>query len=523
MKKFIFFSILFFNFCVTYAQPTVVWSKYFGGDQGEAKSIQQTADGGYIVAGVARNPHLEAVGYQAWGDGFVVKVDAEFNLQWSKCYGSELTEYINMIKPCSDGGYVFVGMAQKLGYSNWQPTSMAYNAWIVKIDATGAVQWEKKYGGSHDDEARSVDFLPDGALVVTGYSRSVADDVIGNYGMADYWIIKLDASNGEILTNQNYGGEENDFGYSAVANPDGTTVAVGESFSESVDVTCRNPRLICESDIWVIKTDGNGEIIWNRCFGSNAQGSNFFNIGHKIIHTIDGGYAIVGSGRNTHMGYTFGLDDLWIIKIDANGYSQWKNWYGGSYDDRGVSIKQTSDGGFIVAGDTYSDDDQVTVGHLGTDSKQNGWVIKVDAAGQLEWQRAVGSSDWGFDYLSDIVAISLNEYIAVGKAGKPNDDCSEMDGRGFWITKLSYNELGLENQAISSFQVSPNPVQNILNLTSVYPIHTASVVDIAGRQVLIQSSDNITEINLAFLSPGIYYLQATAANGILGRRKIIKI
>jgi hypothetical protein len=339
--------------------PTVIWSKYFGGFRGEAKSIQKTSDGGYIVAGYAENTPPETGNFHGSNDGFVVKLNSSFDLEWANCYGSSQYEQIKEIKQTSDGGYIFVGHAE-VYYPSTPVGVSGTDYWIVKINSLGTVLWEKKYGGSNEDCAFSIEESINNEYIVNGYSRSIDGNVASNFGYSDYWVIKLD-NNGNIILNKKYGGPDNDYGYACVTNSDGSYVIAGESFSETGQVTCRNPALVCESDFWVVKSNNSGNIIWAKCFGSTISGTNYFNTPYKMIKTSDNGYLIVGSGYDSSSNNTFGLSDFWVKKIDAYGNLQWKQFYGGTGHDIAYSVKQTIDGGYILAGSTYSVDGQVTV------------------------------------------------------------------------------------------------------------------------------------------------------------------
>jgi len=319
----------------------------------------------------------------------------------------------------------------------------------------------KKYGGSKEDRGCSVEETTTGEFVVSGWSGSADGSNSINYGWVDYWLLKLNAS-GDILVSKKYGGSDDDHGYAAVVNSDGSMVLAGESFSENNQVTCTNPT-ICESSFWLVKTNALGDIIWSRCVGSHYSGANYFNRAFNIIKTTDGGYVAVGSGWDSSMENTYGASDFWAVKYDNNGNQVWRNHYGGSEQDEAYSIRQTTDGGFVIVGSSYSVDGLVTV-NLGNYSYENGWMIKVNANGALEWQKSAGSSSFGFDYFSDVVQISPTEYVVAGKAGNANDDCIGSNGRGFWISKVNYTPLNAANHTLVGFEMYPNPAKTALLL-----------------------------------------------------------
>lgn len=517
LTKIVLLLIISYNF--SYSQvPNIVWSKYFGGSRGEAKSIQKTSDGGYIIAGIAENPNEETVDYHGNNDGFVVKLNASFETEWSKCYGTELYEQIKQIKQTNDGGYVFVGRAT-VNYPNQSIGATRTDYWIVRIDSLGNIIWEKKYGGSAEECAFSVDETVTGEFIINGYSRSADGNVGINLGFSDYWMLKLD-STGNIILNKKYGGPENDFGYASVVNADGSYVLAGETFSETGQVSCRNPALICESDFWIVKSNTLGNITWARCFGSMYTGTNYFNTPYNMIKTLDNGYIVVGSGYDSSIENTFGRKDFWVRKIDANGNLQWKKFYGGSEDDQAYSVKQTADGGYVIVGGSYSADDQVTV-NLGQYSYENGWIIKISSTGNLIWQKSAGSSGFGWDYFNDVIEVGNNEYIVVGKADKSNDDCVQSNGRGFWVTKISTNNLNNDSFSSIVFKMYPNPTEEVLRFEASESIKNVSIHDTSGRIVFEQKSDDIKSINISSLSNGIYTINVATDDNVVSR-KVIK-
>ncbi|MCR5860903.1 T9SS type A sorting domain-containing protein [Flavobacterium sp. J372] len=497
VKKYFVQLLFLFITALCYAQaPQVLWDKYFGGQGGEAISIEKTADGGFIIAGTAQNAHEDAVNFVNGPDVFVVKVNANFDKEWSYCYGGQYYESPSKIIQTSDGGYAFAATKSIAGAS--------FNVWVVKLNTAGQVSWEYNFGGSNEDWASDIVETASGDLVVSGWSRSSNGDVLLNKGLGDYWILRLN-QNGIKQQSFTYGGTDDDNATSLVVNPDGTMIVAGETFSENNNVTCRNPST-CESDFWLIKLSETGIILWAKCFGSVYSGTNFFNRPEAIIRTNDNGYMIVGYGRDNSVQNSFGGFDFWAIKIDDNGNLQWKKNYGGQGDDRAYSVRQTIDGGYVIAGSSWSNDGQVLVDFASTylSSLQNGWVIKVDGNGNLEWQKAIGG-DFSVDYLNDLVEISDGEFAAIGRPGlESNNHTANSAGRRFWIVRLSQNAMSTNTPGLKSLSVYPVPVGNTLHIDSGQEVKKVSVCDISGRNIFTVSAQNITEISTVNLMPGIY-------------------
>ncbi len=300
----------------TDANGNLVWTKTYGGtDYDWARSVQQTSDGGYIVAG-----HTRSFG-AGWDDLFLIKTDANGNILWAKTYwGTDTFEgwHAYSVQQTFDGGYIVAG---KVIFFD------ASHIFLVKADANGNLQWAKIYG-VYWDEARFVRQTSDGGYILAGYTYP------SSAGGLDIILIKTDA-NGNILWAKTYGGGNYDLASSVQQTSDGGYIIASttNSFGAGGD------------DILLIKTDANGNIIWAKTYGgTNSDGAT------SVQQTSDGGYIVAGRTQS----FGAGGYDLLLIKTDANGNLIWAKTYGGMNDDEAFSIQQTSDGEYIVAGGTWS-------------------------------------------------------------------------------------------------------------------------------------------------------------------------
>jgi hypothetical protein len=300
----------------TYVNGNVQWAKTYGGTGDDvAFSVQQTSDGGYIVAGETRS---FGAGYR---DIFLIKTDASGNLQWAKTYGGTYWDVAYSVQQTSDGGYIVAGYTESFGAGYG-------DIFLIKTDANGNIIWAKTYGGTSRDWAFSVQQTSDGGYIVAG-----ATDSFGAGGF-DIFLIKTDA-NGNIIWAKTYGGTSWDEAYSVQQTSDGGYIVAGYTGSFGAGY----------SDVFLVKTDANGNIIWAKTYGGTSRDWAF-----SVQQTLDGGYIVAG------ITYSFGVDsgDIFLIKADANGNVQWAKTYGGTGDEWAFSVQQTSDGGYIVAGYTES-------------------------------------------------------------------------------------------------------------------------------------------------------------------------
>ena len=338
----------------------IVPGTIFGGnDVEEGNSVQQTTDGGYVIVGRTRS--FGAGGEDVW----LIKTDANGLEQWNRTFGGSGIDQGNSIQQTNDGGYIIAG---RIG-------SGRDDVWLIKTDADGSEQWNKTFGGTSGDIGQSVQQISDG-YIIAGHTTSFGA------GDSDVWLIKTDP-NGSEQWNRTFGGNDFDRGYSVKQTNDGGYVIVGYTRSFGAG----------GSDIWLIKTDANGSEQWNKTFGGSCDDT-----GLSVQLTSEMGYIIVGTTRSSGEGDA----DVWLIKTDANGSEEWNRTFGGSREDIGNSVQQTTDGGYIIVGRTFS----FGAGFLDL------WLIKTNANGFEEWNRTLGGS--GTDLGNSVQQTTDGGYIIAG-------------------------------------------------------------------------------------------------------------
>jgi hypothetical protein len=269
--------------------------------------------------------------------------------KWMKIFGGSGYDYGNSVQQTSDGGYIIVGQSSP-------PTDLDYDLWLIKTDRTGTKIWDKLFGGDSHDRGESVKQTSDGGYIITGSTESYGA------GNRDVWLIKTD-SNGNLVWDKTYGDSENDSGFEVIELSTGGYIIAGSTH-------INDPWY--EADIWLIKTDSNGNKIWDKIIGGDGN-----EVGSSVQEVDDGGFIITGQISG------IGFADLWLVKTDSEGEVLWDKRFD-KYDhvDMGNSVKQTADGGFIVGGSASSDGLNV----------YDAWLIKTDSDGNLEWDKTFGGN-----------------------------------------------------------------------------------------------------------------------------------
>jgi hypothetical protein len=371
--------------------PSPSFCEAIGGDKDDwGSSLIQTSDGGYAIAGsYSFFGYKDEVDEVYAGDVYLVKLDANGNLQWTKTIGGEKTDVGFSLIQTSDGGYAIAGYTKSLGAGG-------EDVYVVKLDAKGNLQWTKTIGGPADEVGFSLIQTSDGGYAIAGKTESFGA------GGADVYVVKLDA-HGNLQWTKTIGGPASEAGSSLIQTADGGYAIAGYTTSFGAGL----------SDAYLVKLDANGNLQWTKTIGGKD-----FEDGYSLIQTSDGGYVIAGYTRS----FGAGGADVYVVKLDANGNLQWTKTIGGPESEEGNSIIQTSDGGYAIAGFTYS---------FGA-GKTDVYVVKLDAKGNLQWTKTIGGPD-------DEAGLSL---IQTSDGGYAIAGHTESFGAGGWdvyVVKLDKN------------------------------------------------------------------------------------
>ncbi len=400
--------------------------------------------------------------------------DVEVNAQ---TFGGSLNDNAKAVIATTDGGFAVLGHTQSDDGDVLNKQNTSFDYWLLKFDATGSLQWNETYGGSGDDRGNSLIQAQDGGFVILGYSQSLDGDVSENAGAQDHWIAKTDASGG-LIWQKSFGFSGRDEGISLIATSDSGFLIVGlldvtasggagalsarrhaggdywaikinqeghlewSNFfggtftdtafdaveasngefiivgsSDSIDVDISDNK--GSYDFWIVKISATGQIIWEKNFGGSEVDE-----AHEIIVTSDGNYLIVGETRSSDgdIAFNHGGADVWVLRMSEDGDMLSENTYGGTSFEAGRAVTKSINGGYLIAGSSRSSD-----GNLELNQGQNdAWILKINDGGELLWQRSVGGSE--IDFAHGITQLADGRIIAVGESASSDKEVTENKG-----------------------------------------------------------------------------------------------
>ena len=328
------FAIFYLLQLSSSAFAQITFERTYGGtEMDRGSSVQQTLDGGYIIAG--------CTGGLPYYDAYLIKTDSLGNVLWENTFGDSLSDWGYSVQQTVDSGYILVGWTESFGAG-------LNDVYLIKTDSSGSLLWDKTYGDSLRDYGRSVQQTTDGGYIIAGEKDR------------DIYLVKTDSA-GEVVWEMTYGPGITDIGYSSQQTLDGGYVIVGVTYSSAT-----------QGDVCLIKTDSLGNTVWETIHGGSLN-----DMGHSVHQSLDGGYIVAGATGS----FGQGSYDVYLVKADSLGNVLWDTTYGGSADDCGFSVRQTSDSGYIISGYTFS-----------FGSGGDLYLIKTDSLGNILWDRTYGGS-----------------------------------------------------------------------------------------------------------------------------------
>ena len=431
-------AVVWFLLAGVPAHGMITFERTYGGiSRDYGNSVQQTRDEGYVVAGFtesfgAGNP-----------DVYLVKTDSMGDTLWTRTYGGPEFDYAHSVQQTTDGGFVITGPTTSFDAGS-------ADVYLVKTDSIGDTLWTRTYGGPSWDWGWSVQQASDGGYIIAGHTYSFGA------GSSDIYLIKTD-SKGDTLWTRTYGGTADDIGLSVQQTSDGGYIIAGQTYSFGEG----------SSDAYLVKTDSIGDTLWTRTYGGTAD-----DFGVSVQQISAGGFIIVGWTGS----FGSGSNDVYFIKTDSLGRALWTRTYGGSGDDQGRSVDQTSDGGYVIAGVTS------VVGFYDV------YLIKTDSLGDSLWTRTFcGTGNPTYNSCS-VQETGDGGIIVTGRtdsfgAGWDDVYLIKTDSLGL-VVGIQEQDRKLKTEKRKALQNKPNPFQGSTVISYSLPgsAHvTLKVFDITGR------------------------------------------
>ncbi|MBC8278730.1 MAG: hypothetical protein H8E46_10905, partial [FCB group bacterium] len=327
---------------------------------------------------------------------------------WTRTYGGIDSDRGCCAQQTTDGGYIIAGMTESYGAGG-------YDVYLIKTNALGDTIWTQTFGGSDDDYGNSVQQTIDGGYIIAGSTNSFS-----SYGSRVYLIKTNDY--GDTLWTKTFGEDGFNSARSIQQTSDGGYIVAGSTNSYGL--------LYC--DVYLIKTDAFGDTLWTKTFGGD-----YIDYGNSVQQTSDGGYIITGEA----LANVSGEQDVYLIKTDTYGDTLWTNTFGSDYEEEGISVQQTSDGGYIIAGYTFNS--FVWLWDV--------YLIRTDADGNEIWHQIFVEDDhnWG----SCVKQTNDGGYIITSVTEAFGDDYGDVkviktdaDGDTLWTKTIEEGGYGLSIQ-----------------------------------------------------------------------------
>jgi len=429
---------------------------YGGSDKEFARSVIQTSDGGYALAGFT-----ESFG-PGTGAAWLIKTDENGNEQLNRTYGGSGFDSLSSVIQTSDGGYALAGQTESFG-------SGSSDVWLVKTDRFGNEEFNVTFGGAGRDSLLSMVQTSGGGYALAGETESFGS------GDDDAWLIKTD-ENGDEEFNETYGGPNGETALSVIQTSDGGYALGGDTGSFG-------PGTLAA---WLVKTDSNGNEQFNETFGGSEIDQAF-----SVVQTSDGAYALGGDTGS----FGSGDDDAWLVKTDENGNEEFNETYGGPNGEMFTSSLQTPEGGYALAGGTDS---------FGS-GLGDGWLVKTDENGNEEFNETYGGSN--SDSLSSLARTSDGGFALAGNTASFGS--GSFDG---WLIKVSVpqppnfevtvdttNSPVVEGETLNATWT----IENTGDLSDTQTI-TATVSGFGSftRTVMLDGGESTTEMISLPTSPG---------------------
>ena len=481
--------------------PMKIWDKTIGGNGGDnANSIIATSDGGFLIAGSSSSGISGDKSEINKGntDFWIVKMNNQGQKVWDKTLGGTGFDFAYSIIESSDGSIMIAGSSGS--NPSGDKTEMKRGGddfWIIKLNSSGQKNWDKTIGGDNSDFASAIVESADGGFVIAGRSFSgiSGEKSEANQSDFDYWVVKIDTS-GNKIWDKTLGGNSTDYATSIITTQDGGFLIGG--FSASNISGDKSEARRGAEDFWIVKLNSGGQKVWDKTFGGNGV-----DIPYSIAVTSDGNFVVAGNSYSNISGdksETYrGFDDYWIVKFNNLGLKVWDKTLGGSNQDFATSIISTTDGNIVVAGHSLSgiSGEKTEIGKGNNDF----WVVKLNILGQVIWDKTIGGNlD---DLAKQIVETADGSFLLGGYSlsGISGDKSEASQGNtDYWIIKLGgqfFESITTGNWNVGSTWISPSNtlLPTATKTAKINSTHTVTIPNAGNEVKTIQMNGGVINLN----------------------------
>jgi len=451
----------------------IQWQACYGGSEDEMEPKVIATEYGYMVLSSTGSNDGDISFNHGSEDFWLVAIDSIGTLLWEKCYGGSNAEVASYIITDSIGHYYIGGWVSSNDGDVQSGNHGGWDRWVVKLNTSGDIIWEKCYGGSYMDYGGSLLLLNNGNILVYSATTSNDGDVPVNYGGLDVWLMIINPD-GEILQNKVFGNSDQNNIFKIIQTQDG-----GFFFTSSAD----SDEGMVEGeyhgggDVWVIRLDSLFNIEWQKLYG----GSHLDYQSNGVIELEDGYFLLCSTVSNDGDVSGFhgipgdiSTDDIWAIKIDLVGNIIWQRCLGGSKSDCAVDLFHSEDGGFVIVAKTRSNN-----GDVWDNNSASGygdiWMVKLSAEGILAWSKCYGGIKTETVFKGGTVKKSDNHYIIAGltESNTGDVDCNLHSWmEDIWVFEIK--DCSLYMPQTPTQPTGPDTLCYTTDSTSMYSINTAT-------------------------------------------------
>ena len=497
-------------------------------DWDEGYAVLETADGGFLFCSRTDSDVSGDKTTTNFGelDIWIVKTDSDGNIVWQKSYGTFSNDAAFSMTKTADGNYIITGWSW--GGISGNKTVPGYGGgdpWLIKIDPTGNILWQKSYGGNGLDSVRKTVEQSNGNYVtgISSGSEISGTKLLPLKGTNDYWLIFYD-NNGNFLKELAFGGEKDNYFKDLTVISSNRIILSG--LSNSSDSLDKTEPSYGEFDYWVIKSDTNGIVLKDKTIGgSKMDGVTGHVINNENNIIIFGLSESPVSGNKTAP--KIGGQDIWLVKLDTNLNIIWDKTFGGILDEEmflGKAFYSDFHNMSIIAGSSESPKllDKTTENFGGFDY----WIVGVDNQGNKVMEISIGGTE--DDFAREVIETTNHQLVVVGRSASGISGNKTIASKGIddlWVVKLDIT-LSIDEVEKTTIAAYPIPATTILNFST--PIKgnqvTAEIIDIKGSIILRQTLNNQEngQFNISNLVSGTYFLRITGNNFSYSRTVVIE-